>query len=78
MQLGITLEGTYTIRIFKSHSPVGISLGDNLEIGVFLTIDLILSADSGLDLESGFHIKFNDGIALEIALFSKNVSSVTL
>lgn len=78
MQLGITLQGTYTIPIFKSQSAVGISLGGNLEIGVFLTIDLILSADSGLNLESGFHIKFNDGIALNIALFSKNVSGVNL
>lgn len=78
MQLAITMEGTYTIPIFKSQSEVGIAFDDNLEIGIFLTIDLILSAESGLDLESGFHIKFNDGIALDIALFGKNVSSVNL
>lgn len=78
LQMGIFLNGTYTIPIFKSQSPFGISFGSELEMGVFLAVDLILSANSGLDIESGFHIKFEDGILFEIAMFGKNVSNVAL
>ncbi|KAM7197258.1 hypothetical protein V8F33_005686 [Rhypophila sp. PSN 637] len=76
LELGISLQGTYTIPIFQSQTALGMSVGDELEMGVFLTIDLILSVDAGIELGGGFHIKFEDGIVFDIALFSKNVSSV--
>ncbi|KAM7216258.1 hypothetical protein V8F06_008377 [Rhypophila decipiens] len=76
LELGISFGGTYTIPIFKSQSFMGISVGDELHLGVVLTIDLILSVDADIELGGGFHIKFEDGIVFDIALFSKNVSSV--
>lgn len=78
LQLGITLEGTFSIPIYRSQTPLGISIGDEFEMGAFLTVDLVLSADSGLEMETGFHIQFEDGIVFDIAMFSKNVSSVAL
>ena len=78
VQLGVVVEGTFSIPIFRSHSHLGIHLGDHLRVGVVLTIDLILSADTHVELENGFHIKFHDGVALDIAMFSQQVSGVAL
>ena len=79
MQIDTILTGgaTYQINLFTSESPVGIEIGDDFEIGVIFTIDLILSAELGMDISSGFHIKLHDGAAINIAMFSKNVSSIT-
>ncbi|TVY40164.1 hypothetical protein LSUB1_G002141 [Lachnellula subtilissima] len=79
MQIDTILTGgaTYQINLFTTESPVGIKISDDFEIGVIFTIDLILSAEVGMDISSGFHIKLHDGAAINIAMFSKNVSSIT-
>ncbi|KAM7189302.1 hypothetical protein V8F20_010210 [Naviculisporaceae sp. PSN 640] len=80
LQLGVLIQGssTYIIPIFQSQSELGFSIGDELEMGAFITADLIISAQSDLDIESGFHIKFEDGIVFDIALFAKNLSSIAV
>ncbi|KAK3387374.1 hypothetical protein B0H63DRAFT_469896 [Podospora didyma] len=80
MHLDTTLQinGTFSIPLFKSQSPVGVSSGDDFEIGIFLTLDLILSAETQINFLSGFHIKLDDKVAINLALFSKEVSKVDL
>ncbi|KAI1848068.1 hypothetical protein JX265_002072 [Neoarthrinium moseri] len=79
VQLDTVLNGamTYSLNLYTSNSPIGVSVGDSLQAGVFFTIDLVLSAEAEIDISSGFHIKLDDGVALEIALFGKNVSDTT-
>ena len=69
---------TYELPLYRSQSPIGITITDGLELGAFVTLDLILSAEGEIDISSGFHLKVNDGIVLEISLFGNNVSDITL
>lgn len=80
MQIDTTLSGgaTYTLNLYESETPVGFAVSDDLLVGVIFSIDLILSVESEIDISSGFHIQLNDGIAIDIPMFDKNVSSITL
>ncbi|TVY37110.1 hypothetical protein LOCC1_G006213 [Lachnellula occidentalis] len=79
MQIDTNLTGgaTYQFNLLTTELPVGLKI-ENYDIGVVFTIDLILSADQGIDISSGFHIKLDDDAAINIAMFSENVSSITL
>lgn len=72
----LSASATYTFNIFKPETEVGVYVGDDF-LGIILEIDLILSSDGEIDISSGFHIKLNDGFVIDMALFSKNVSSIT-
>ncbi|KAK6541520.1 hypothetical protein TWF694_007327 [Orbilia ellipsospora] len=65
---------TYVINLYSLPSPIGLQLTQDLFIGVVPSIDLILSADSEINISSGFHIKFDDGFILETGLFGNNVT----
>ena len=73
----LSAEATYTLNVYTSKSEAGIRLSDKMELGVTFTVDLILDAKADIDLQSGFHIKFADGLAIDIALFGKDVSGLT-
>ncbi|GKT84282.1 LOW QUALITY PROTEIN: hypothetical protein Ct61P_02132 [Colletotrichum tofieldiae] len=78
MQLDTTLSAglTYTLNLYTSTTPLGSKIGDDLLLGVVFAVDLILSVESEVQMSSGFHIRMDDSIGFDIALFSKNVSSV--
>ncbi|KAF9877099.1 hypothetical protein CkaCkLH20_05365 [Colletotrichum karsti] len=78
MELDTTLSAglTYTLNIYSSKTPLGSQIGDDLLLGVVFNVDLILSVETEIQMSSGFHIKMDDGVMFDIALFSKNVSSV--
>jgi hypothetical protein len=80
MQLDTALSGgaTYTLNLYTSETPIGVASGQDNEIGIIFAIDLILSVEAEIDISSGFHIKLNDGVAINIAMFGQNISSVTL
>lgn len=59
------------------YQPAGFAIGDE-EIGVIISLDLILSLDSEVDLTTGVHIAFDDGLGMEIAMFGSDVSTITL
>ncbi|KAF2270015.1 hypothetical protein CC78DRAFT_507608 [Lojkania enalia] len=67
---------TYEINLYSSNTLAGISVSDSLRLGVVFTIDLILSAEAELTMNSGFHIKLDDGVTIEIPLFSDNVTNL--
>ncbi|KAG7083003.1 glycolate oxidase [Colletotrichum scovillei] len=78
MQLDTTLSAglSYTLNLYTSTTPLGSKIGDDLLVGVVFSIDLILSVESELQMSSGFHLRMDDDVGFNIALFSKNVSSV--
>ncbi|KAF7549659.1 hypothetical protein G7Z17_g6224 [Cylindrodendrum hubeiense] len=76
MDTVLSAGATYTLNLYTSNTPLGFAVGDSLEIGVIFSIDLILSVDGEIDISTGFHIKLEDGVTMDIAMFSKNVSSV--
>lgn len=71
-------EATYTLNLYTSETPLGVSVGEDESIGVIFSVDLILSVESDIDISSGFHIQLNDGVAIEIPMFDQNVSRITL
>ena len=74
----LNLGATYTLNLFSSNTPVGLSVGKNLRAGLVFTIDLILSAQGAIEISNGFHLKLKDGIAIHIPLFGDSVSSLEL
>lgn len=81
LELDIALDAssTYTIPLYpKSWSqPAGFEVG-GLTVGITISLDLILAVDAKVDINSGVHVKFDDGLALELVLFGSNVSSINL
>ncbi|KIW96835.1 uncharacterized protein Z519_02226 [Cladophialophora bantiana CBS 173.52] len=73
----LSVESTYTINLYTSETPAGLSLGDSLEIGAFFTVDLILTAAAEVDISGGVHIKV-DGAGIDLQMFNKTVESITL
>jgi hypothetical protein len=74
----LSVGATYTLNLYTSESLIGVSVGEDLLIGVVFSVDLILSVEDEIDISSGFHIQLNDGLAIDIAMFDQNVSSITL
>jgi hypothetical protein len=65
-------------NLYKSETPLGISTGQDLEVGSVFTVDVILSVEAEITISSGFHIKLNDGVAINIPLLGQSISRVTL
>lgn len=70
-------SATYTLPLFHSQTVAGISIGDT-RIGATFTVDLILSVEGSLNMTSGLHIKVDDTVSLDIALFGDEVSGIDL
>lgn len=79
MMLDTVLSGgaTYNLNLYTSNTPIGISAGKDLFLGVVFSVDLVLSVDAEIDISSGIHIKLEDGVGLDMTLFGQNVSSIT-
>ncbi|KAI0530221.1 hypothetical protein GGR58DRAFT_494180 [Xylaria digitata] len=73
----LSAGATYTLNLYSSNTPIGLSVDSETFVGVVVSIDLILAVDADIDISSGLHIKVDDGMTLDLSLFSQNVSSVT-
>lgn len=71
-------SATYTLPLFHSNTPAGISLPHDIHIGATFTVDLILAVEGSLDMTSGLHVKIDDTVSLDVALFGKEVSGIDL
>lgn len=80
VSLDTTISGQASISIplYKSQSPVGITIAPGLSAGIFATMDLLLSAEAEMIIRSGFHLQLPDPVGFHIALFGKDVSEVIL
>ncbi|CAN9136082.1 unnamed protein product [Alternaria sp. RS040] len=72
----LTGGAAYEINLYTSNTPVGISVGPSLTLGVTLQVDLILEVDGQIDISSGFHVKLDDGVAMDITMFGDTVSNM--
>ncbi|ROW01941.1 hypothetical protein VMCG_05620 [Cytospora schulzeri] len=81
MMLDLTLEAekTYEIDLYPKvwPQPAGFHVGDQ-EVGVIISLQLILQINAQVDISTGVHVGFDDGLAIEIAMFGTDVSTIHL
>lgn len=77
LDTALSLDATYTLNLYRSETPLGIEISPKLDLGIILSIDLILDVDGTIDVSSGFHIKLDDGLAINVALFGEAISDIT-
>jgi hypothetical protein len=73
----LDVAASYTINLFTPETPLGLTVPD-MDVGVWFSVDLILDADAEIDMSSGFHIKFADGLQIGIPLFASDATDITL
>ncbi|KAI4950046.1 hypothetical protein J4E91_004702 [Alternaria rosae] len=80
LEIGTTLSAgaTYEITLFATQTPVGMKIGQYLMLGAVVTVDLILAVEGAIDISSGFHIKLDDGVAIDLPLFGNEVADMTV
>jgi len=80
LEIGTVLNAgaTYEITLFATQTPVGMKIGPNLMLGAVLSIDLILAVEGAIDISSGFHVKLDDGVAIDLPLFGNEVADMTV
>ena len=80
LEIGTVLSAgaTYEITLFATQSPIGASIGQDLMLGAVLTVDLILAVEGAIDISSGFHVKLDDGVAINLPLFGDEVADMTV
>jgi hypothetical protein len=78
-QLDTTLDITasYKVNLFTPETPLGLTV-PGMNIGVWFVFDLLLDADAKIDMSSGFHVKFVDGITISIPIFAADATDITL
>lgn len=77
LDIVLSVGASYTLPLYTSETPYGISL-DGFSLGAVFTVDLILIAEADIDIGSGIHIKFDDGLSFDLDMFSSNVSTMNL
>lgn len=60
---------TYKLTLYMQ--GYSIDLGEDLFLGVVFSVDLIVSLESEIEIQHGFHIKFDEDVLLRVAMFSK-------
>ncbi|KAG8665015.1 uncharacterized protein FPOAC1_012993 [Fusarium poae] len=74
----LSAGATYTLSLYTSTTPAGFAVRHNLEVGVIFTIDLIVSVEGEIDISTGFHLKLDDGVTIELGIFSKEISNMVI
>ncbi|KAL1845806.1 hypothetical protein Daus18300_014435 [Diaporthe australafricana] len=81
LELDVLLEAeqTYKVNLYPPewYQPAGIKIGNQL-VGVVITLELLLTLSTEVDISTGVHVKFDDGLAIEVNMFGSDVSSITL
>ena len=80
LEIGTTLSAgaTYETTLFATQTPVGMKIGQYLMLGAVVTVDLILAVEGAIDISTGFHIKLDDGVAIDLPLFGNEVADMTV
>jgi hypothetical protein len=73
----ITAGVTYTLNLYGSDTPIGLSITD-FSIGIVFYLDLVLSVTAELDLAAGFYVTLEDGSYIEVDFFSGDILSYDL
>lgn len=73
LDIKLATHSTYTINIFTTETPFGVSFTD-LTLGLVFSVDLILIADTDIDIQAGIHIRIDKGLGFDFGLLNGNVS----
>ncbi|KAK0249420.1 hypothetical protein B0A54_16230 [Friedmanniomyces endolithicus] len=76
MDATLGLGATYTHNLYTSDTEAGIGFGGS-ELGIVFKLDIILAAEGAIDISTGFHLKLQNGLAIDITLFGTEVSHIT-
>ncbi|KAK0723490.1 hypothetical protein B0T26DRAFT_640423 [Lasiosphaeria miniovina] len=78
VELGVKLHAgaTYSLNLFSSNTPIGVALGPDILAGVAVTVDLILDIQAAIEITSGFHLKVDKPLGMELTMFSTNLSHI--
>ncbi|KAM0385100.1 hypothetical protein ACHAQC_011722 [Fusarium culmorum] len=74
----LSAGATYTLNLYTSTTPAGFAVRHNLEVGAIFTVDLIVSVEGEIDISTGFHLKLDDGVTIELGIFSKEISNMVI
>jgi hypothetical protein len=77
LDLKMNAGATYTLNLFTSKTEAGFSI-PNLEAGAIFSVTLILISKAEVDISGGIHLKLDDGLALDLELFNKDTSGITV
>lgn len=72
LEVTLTAQATYTLPLFRSQSSLGMALPDAYA-GAVIAIDLVLTAEAEVQLQSGFHLKVDGSILIDIGMFAQNI-----
>ncbi|KAI1656840.1 hypothetical protein F4813DRAFT_112838 [Daldinia decipiens] len=67
IRMAVDGDGQFTIPLFKSETPLGIS-GPGFQVGVTFNVDLIVSVTAEISTETGFEVTIPDGSSYKIPL----------
>ncbi|KAG5951739.1 hypothetical protein E4U53_002388 [Claviceps sorghi] len=76
LKINLSAGLTYSLNVFTS-SQTGIQMDKSLLLGVVFSVDLILTVEAKIDINSGFHIRLDDRLKMTLALFAKKASELT-
>jgi hypothetical protein len=74
----LSAGATYTRTLLHTNTDFGLSANSDLWLGAVIFVDLVLSAEAEINLESGFHIEFDDEIVIDIPMFDENITNIAL
>lgn len=84
LELDMTLDASqrYEIALYPEEpnptlQPVGFTILGQ-QIGVLLKAHLILAFDASVSISTGVHVQFDDGLTIELPLFSTDVADINL
>lgn len=69
-------NGSYSMNLYRQQTPLGIGLASQ-NLGVFFSLDLVLTTIAEVDMISGFHIKFDDSVIVKMNFFDTNFTDIT-
>ena len=81
LELVLSAGATYSLPLFRSETPIGVGASTgNADVfaGAVLAVDLLLDIHAQIDIRGGFHLKVDDTIVIDLEMFSKKISHVTL
>jgi hypothetical protein len=62
-----------SIPIFESDISVGIPCSEDIDIGLFLAVDLVFALDAAIDVEAGFEFSLPEGTYITVDPLSGSI-----
>ncbi|KAJ3473893.1 hypothetical protein NLG97_g10082 [Lecanicillium saksenae] len=77
MDLATTGTMAFTLNLFTSETPLGISI-PGLKLGLLFSVDLAFSLSNSMDITGGFHMMLPDDAFFELDVFGGDIEDKLL